>query len=70
MAANAMINEGGAIRQPSGKDSETALTLLNQPHGGWESLRRKMQNPTTVFWTAFATGIAISLLEDRRVAVK
>jgi hypothetical protein len=58
--ANAMINEGGAIQQPSRTDSEAALTFLNQPQGRWESLWREAHSPTTVFWTAFATGLAIS----------
>jgi hypothetical protein len=56
-AANAMINEGGAIQQPSRTDAETALTFLNQPQGRWESLWREADSPTTVFWTAFATGL-------------
>lgn len=62
MAADAMINEGGAIHQPSRAESEAGLAHLRQPRlGHWQ----EMLTPTTAFWTGFATGLAVSLLERR-----
>lgn len=66
MEAEAMVNEGGAIRQPTvlhpeephtrhGRDGGTAATA-------WRGF---LHDPTAVFWTGFATGLAFSLLEKR-----
>lgn len=64
LEADAMINEGGAIRQPSMRDAEAAFARLNTPCSclprGW---RPFLHNRTNLFWAGFATGLAISLLE-------
>lgn len=63
-AADDMINEGGAIRQPTMREAAAAFSRLHSPcschaHAwcGW------LHNPTAMFWTGFATGLAISLFE-------
>ncbi|MGV3663190.1 MAG: hypothetical protein ACO1TE_23665 [Prosthecobacter sp.] len=63
MAAEDMISEGAPLRQPSKADSEAALARARR-HGftrGWQH----MITPTTAFWTGFATGLAVSLLERK-----
>ncbi len=64
-AADDMINEGGAIRQPSRRETEAVFSRLHSPCGrhahAWHEW---LHHPTTLFWTGFATGLAISLLEN------
>ncbi len=65
LAADAMISEGGALRQPSRRDTEAAYSRLNKPCGYhfaclWSEW---LHNPVAMFWTGFATGLAVSLLE-------
>ncbi|WP_395746976.1 hypothetical protein [Prosthecobacter sp.] len=64
-AAEDMINEGGAIRQPSMREAKAVFSRLHGPcscHA--HAWRDWLHNPTTMFWTGFATGLAISLLEN------
>lgn len=64
LAVDAMISEGGAIRQPSMRDTKAVFARLNRPCGSFSiSLHEWMHNPTAMFWTGFATGLAISLLD-------
>jgi hypothetical protein len=64
LEADAMINEGGAIRQPSLEEAEAAFAHVNPPCGGRSNQWREwLDNPTAMFWTGFATGLALSLLE-------
>lgn len=64
LEADAMVNEGGAIRQPSMAASEEAYThLIEHTARNESSWRAVFHNPTTLFWTGFATGLALSLLE-------
>jgi hypothetical protein len=67
LEADAMVNEGGALRQPSMRASMEALSHLNFPSGrresSWKSL---LHDPTAMFWAGFATGVAVSLLEHRQ----
>jgi hypothetical protein len=64
MAADAMISEGGAIQQPSMQDARAIRARLDKScvhHSAfWHEW---VQNPTAMFWTGFATGLAISLLD-------
>lgn len=64
LASDAMISEGGAIRQPSKRDAEAAFARLSQPCS-WHFYLWKdwVHNPVAMFWTGFATGLAVSLLE-------
>lgn len=63
LEAEAMINEGGAIRQP------TVLHPEEPPAAGGRRTasvwRGFLHDPSAVFWTGFATGLAFSLLEKR-----
>lgn len=64
LAADAMISEGGAIRQPSKRDAEAAFARLSKPCGWHFHLWKEwVHNPVAMFWTGFATGLAVSLLE-------
>ena len=60
MAADAMINEGGAIAQPSRAESEAELHHLRHS-SSWPGAF----TPAMAFWTGFATGLAVSLLERK-----
>ena len=63
LAVDAMISEGGAIRQPSMRDTQAVFARIKRPCGSFSSsLHEWMHNPTAMFWTGFATGLAISLL--------
>jgi hypothetical protein len=63
LAANAMVSEGGAIRQPSMRDTEAVYARLHHPCGSFSAtVREWMQNPAAMFWTGFVTGVAFSLL--------
>lgn len=67
MPDDAMINEGGAIRQPTMHDTEVAYEhLRDSRHCHVPAWRDCLQSPTAMFWTSFATGVAISLLEPRQ----
>ena len=67
MAADSMISEGGAIQQPTMKDAAAMYARLDKlrchPSALW---REWTQNPTAMFWTGFATGVAISLLNKAK----
>lgn len=63
LAVDAMISEGGAIRQPSMRDSKAVLARIRKPPAIFSSLHQWAHNPTAMFWTGFATGLAISLLD-------
>ncbi|MDB6006795.1 MAG: hypothetical protein JWR15_3782 [Prosthecobacter sp.] len=61
-----MVNEGGAIRQPSRRDAEEVFARLNKPCSCRSSMWREMlQHPANVFLAGFATGFAIGLLQNR-----
>ena len=65
LAADAMISEGGALQKPSRRDTEAASARLNNACGDhfaylWSEW---LHNPAAIFWTGFATGLAVSLLE-------
>mgnify|MGYP000222707847 FL=1 len=64
LAADAMISEGGAIRQPSKRDAEAAFARLGKPCR-WHShvWNEWAHNPAAMFLTGFAAGLAVSLLE-------
>lgn len=65
-AAENMINEGGAIRQPSMREDRAAYSRLHSPCSCHAySWREWLHNPTAMFWTGFATGLALSLLDNR-----
>lgn len=61
MAAEAMINEGGAIHQPSRAAADEELQQLRRPHLAvrWG----KMLRPNSAFWAGFFAGLAVSLLD-------
>lgn len=65
LEADAMVSEGGAIRQPSMRDAEAVYARLNKPcschRGQWREMLRR---PMNVFWAGFATGLAIAMLEN------
>jgi hypothetical protein len=64
LAVDAMISEGGALRQPSMRDTKEVFARLGRPCRSFSaSLHEWMHNPTAMFWTGFATGFAISLLD-------
>ena len=64
LAADAMISEGGAIRQPSMRDAKAVFARLNKPYGCHSALWSEwVHNPAAMFWTGFATGLVVSLLE-------
>ncbi len=66
LEAEAMINEGGAIRQPTMRDAEKAFARLNKPCSCRPSLWREMlHRPMNMFWAGFATGLAIALFQNR-----
>ncbi|MBE2287040.1 MAG: hypothetical protein IAE77_26525 [Prosthecobacter sp.] len=60
LEAEAMVNEGGAIRQPTVLHPEEPPTSGRHATSAWRGL---LHDPTTMFWTGFATGLAFSLLE-------
>jgi len=67
LASDAMINEGGAIGQPSMREAEAVYARLHKPRSYLGPRWREMlNNPTAMFWTGFATGLAISLLDNHR----
>ena len=59
MAAEAMINEGGALRQPTLDQSEHELRHLRIPYRNlrWENI----MTPKTAFWTGVALGVILVL---------
>ncbi len=69
LAAEAMISEGGALRQPSHDESDATLARVLRHHhsprhpSGWNWLN----SPTMMFFIGCATGIVLSLVERRRV---
>lgn len=65
LAADAMVSEGGAIRQPTMRDTKAVYARLHHPSGGFSAtVREWMQNPTTMFWTGLVTGLVISRLHQ------
>jgi hypothetical protein len=66
MAAEAMISEGGALRQPSQEQSEAALAQVRENPVyrplPWQSL----SYPAVMFLAGLATGLLISLLAHRQ----
>ncbi len=64
LAADAMISEGGALKQPSRRDTEAVYARLTKPCGWHSALWSEwLHNPAAMFLTGFATGLAVSLLE-------
>lgn len=64
MAADAMISEGGAIHQPSMRETRTSYARLDKPCRRFSTLWHDwVHNPTAMFWTGFATGLTLSLLD-------
>lgn len=67
MAADAMISEGGAIHQPSMREARATYARLDKSFGRcsalWHVWHEWVHNPTAMFWTGFATGLTLSLLD-------
>jgi len=64
LAADAMISEGGALRQPTKREAEAAFARLNRSCWSHSNLWSAwLHNPAAMFWTGFATGLAVALLE-------
>lgn len=69
MAAEAMISEGGALRQPSQEESAAALAQARRHsayHASDESPWRGMPHPLSLFLAGVGTGLVISLLTRGR----
>ncbi|WP_395740934.1 hypothetical protein [Prosthecobacter sp.] len=64
MEAEAMINEGGAIRQPSMREADRALAHLRAP-GVRPFWVKYLPSPVTVFFASFATSLVVALLINR-----
>ena len=65
MAAEAMMSEGGALRQPSQEESATALTrarIRPDQHAHDESAWLGMSLPLGLFFAGVGTDLVISLL--------
>ncbi|MDI1312867.1 hypothetical protein [Prosthecobacter sp.] len=66
LAADAMISEGGAIRQPTMRDAQAVYARLHTPCGGFSAaLREWVQNPAAMFLTGLATGLALALINQK-----
>lgn len=63
MAAEDMISEGGALRQPSAAESQAALARASRR--AWWHQWHKVFTPTTAFWTGVAAGLGVALLERK-----
>lgn len=63
MAAEDMISEGAPLRQPTKAESQAALARASRHV--WSRQLHDMVTPTTAFWTGFATGLAVSLLDRK-----
>lgn len=63
MAAEDMISEGVPLSQPSKAESQAALA--RSARHAWSRQFHDMITPTTAFWTGFATGLAVSLLDRK-----
>lgn len=63
MAAEDMISEGAPLRQPSKAESQAALVRASRH--AWSRQFYDLVTPTTAFWTGFAAGLAVSLLERK-----
>lgn len=65
LEADAMINEGGAVQQPSMKEAEAAFARLNKPCSCRAGLWREMlSKPMNMFWAGFAAGLAIAMCQN------
>lgn len=66
MAADAMISEGGALRQPSQQECQAVLSHVRSQPLRLSMLANAIPNPGLAFCAGVATGLLIAMLSHQR----
>lgn len=69
MAAEAMISEGGALRQPPLTGADAAIARAASKRRGssrFPNILKWLDHPSSMFWIGCATGLALAILDRRR----